>query len=147
MPYSSISHKINIQFKNPFLQFSISALLLFIISVTVLFSACQTNNNDSQAHNDSAKNNIPLELLYKYFPTRMHAFIWRNWESVPLDRLAKVLNTTTEKVFKAGRAMGLPPYREPGPEFEQRGYISLIRRNWNLISYEQILTLLNWNAE
>ncbi len=43
--------------------------------------------------------------------------------------------------------MGLPTYHEPGPEYEQRGYISLIRRNWKLISYDQILTLLNWNAE
>jgi hypothetical protein len=77
----------------------------------------------------------------------MHAFIWRNWESVPLDRMAKVLNTTTKNVYKAGRSMGLPPKPDPGPEFVQRGYISLIRRNWNLISYNQILILLNWNEE
>ena len=86
-------------------------------------------------------------ILFPHFPSRMHAFIWRNWESVSLDRMAKVLDTTTENVRKAGRSMGLPPYREPGPEFEQRGYISLIRRNWHLISYDQMLTLLNWNSE
>ena len=28
----------------------------------------------------------------------MHAFIWSNWESVPLDRMAKVLDTTIENV-------------------------------------------------
>ena len=61
--------------------------------------------------------------------------------------MAKVLNTTTENIRKEGRSMGLPPYTEPSLEFEQRGYISLIRRNWNLISYDQILTLLNWNVE
>ncbi len=77
----------------------------------------------------------------------MHAFIWRNWESVPLGRIAKVLNTTTENVLKAGSSMGLPPHLEPGPEFGERGYISLIRRNWNIISYKQILILLDWTEE
>ncbi len=86
-------------------------------------------------------------VLYQHFPSRMHAFIWCNWESVPLDRMAMVLETTSENVREAGLSMGLPPHRKPGPEFLQRGYISLIRRNWHLISYDQILTLLDWNAE
>ena len=76
----------------------------------------------------------------------MHAFIWCNWESVPLERMAKVLDTTIENVRGAGRSMGLPPHRQPGPEFLQRGYISLIRRNWHLISYDQMLVLLDWDA-
>ena len=87
------------------------------------------------------------DLFNPHFPSQMHAFIWYNWESVSLDRMAKVLDTTAENVCEAGRSMGLPPHREPGPEFIQRGYISLIRRNWHLISYDQILTLLDWNAE
>lgn len=95
----------------------------------------------------TAIHNTSPELLYPYFPSRMHAFIWCNWESVPLDRMAKVLDTTTENVRKAGLSMGLPPHCKPGPEFLQRGYISLIRRNWHLISYYQMLTLLDWDAE
>ncbi|MEN8230350.1 MAG: hypothetical protein ABFS38_19465 [Bacteroidota bacterium] len=105
--------------------------MLFMLTIlnAVLLSACATEKNSGE-----------------YFPSRMHAFIWRNWESVSLDRMAKVLDTTTENVRKTGRSMGLPPYVEPGPVFEQRGYISLIRRNWHLLSYNQIVTLLNWNA-
>ena len=132
---------------NQFLPFSIRMLLTLVISITLIILACQSNENSSKTKNGSESGDAFPEILYKYFPTRMHAFIWRNWESVPVDRMAKVLNTTTKNVLNAGRSMGLPPYLEPGPEFEQRGYISLIRRNWNLISYKQILTLLNWNEE
>ncbi len=84
---------------------------------------------------------------YPYFPSRMHAFIWRNWESVSLDRMAKVLETSPANILTAGLSMGLPPYRKPAPEFEERGYISLIRRNWHLINHDQLLVLLNWDAE
>ncbi|MCK5278645.1 MAG: hypothetical protein KAK04_08905, partial [Cyclobacteriaceae bacterium] len=121
--------------------------ILIITFIAGLMPACTTNENYGQTENIVITNNDFHEILYPYFPSRLHAFIWRNWESVPLDRMAKVLNTTPENVLQTGRSMGLPPYIEPGPEFEQRGYISLIRRNWNLISYEQILTLLNWNTE
>lgn len=134
-------------FTNRFSQFTICILFTLVVFITVMLSSCQANENSAQTENDTATSNTFPEILYKYFPSRMYAFIWRNWESVPLDRMAKVLNTTTENVFKVGRSMGLPPYRDPGLEFEQRGYISLIRRNWNLISYDQILVLLNWNTE
>lgn len=77
----------------------------------------------------TAIHNTSGDTLYPYFPSRMHAFIWRNWESVALERMAKVLDTTTENVREAGRSMGLPPQHKPGPAFLQRGYISLIRRN------------------
>ena len=120
---------------NWFLNCSLRILIVLFLSMAGILPAYTSMDNSSP------------EILYPHFPSRMHAFIWRNWESVPLDRMAKVLDTTTENVHKAGRSMGLPPYREPGPEFEQRGYISLIRRNWHLISYDQLLTLLNWNAE
>ncbi len=110
-------------------------LLLMFLSISVLMPV------------QSAIHTASSEKLYPYFPSRMHAFIWYNWESVSLDRMAKVLDTTTENVREAGQAMGLPPHRKPGPEFLQRGYISIIRRNWHLISYEQMLILLDWNAE
>lgn len=78
-----------------------------------------------------------------WFPSRMHAFVWRNWESVPAERMAKVLNTSPGNIRKTGLSMGLPPQKMPGDLFEKRGYISLIRRNWHLLSYEQLLVLLD----
>lgn len=120
---------------------------LIFIFISGILSTCSSNKNSGKDEYSSNINNDIRAVLYPYFPTRMHAFIWRNWESVSLESMAKVLNTTTENILNAGRSMGLPEYRNPGPEFKQHGYISLIRRNWNLISYDQILTLLDWNAE
>jgi hypothetical protein len=89
----------------------------------------------------------PPALEFKHFPDRLHTFVWRNWEMVSLERMADVLGTTPEKVRAVGASMGLPPHSPPPPEYLQRGYISLIRRNWHLLPYNQLLKLLGWNAE
>ncbi len=130
------------------LQRSLRELLALLILIFMLFPACTPFKNKEAGKNTMAGDQDAfLQTLYPYFPTRMHAFIWRNWESVSLDRMAKVLKTTPENVRSAGLSMGLPEHHKPNPEFKQRGYISLIRRNWNLISYDQMLTLLNWDAK
>jgi hypothetical protein len=89
----------------------------------------------------------PAAIEFKHFPDRMHAFVWRNWELVSLERMAKVLDTTPENVRKIGRSMGLPPHIAPPDEYRQRGYITIIRRNWHILPYEQLLTLLGWDAQ
>ncbi len=89
----------------------------------------------------------PAPIEFKHFPDRLHAFVWRNWEMVALERMAEVLGTTPEKVRVLGESMGLPPQRTPPAEYQQRGYITIIRRNWHLLPYEQLLQLLGWDAE
>ncbi len=85
---------------------------------------------------------------YRHFPTRQQAFIWRNWGMVSLSRLAKVLATDPATVRAAGLAMGL---NEPDESDEalwlSRGYVTLIRRNWHLLPYDQLLELLGWDVE
>ena len=85
--------------------------------------------------------------LALHFPDRLHTFVWRNWESVSVDTLAAVLDTSPQDVRDIALAMGLPPRQGISDQFHQRGYISLIRRNWHLISREQMLTLLGWSEE
>jgi len=85
-------------------------------------------------------------IEFRHFPDRLHAFVWRNWEMVSLERMAEVLGTTPEKVRETGESMGLPAHSRPPAEYQQRGYISIIRRNWHLLPYEQLLTLLGWDA-
>jgi hypothetical protein len=82
-----------------------------------------------------------------HFPDRLHAFVWRNWEMVSLERMAEVLSATPQKVRDIGLSMGMPPHRTPPAEYQQRGYITLIRRNWHLLPYEQLLELLGWDAD
>ncbi len=89
----------------------------------------------------------PAPIPLPHFPNRLHAFVWRNWEMVSLERMADVLETTPEKVRDIGLSMGLPPHVRPPAEYQQRGYISIIRRNWHLLPYDQLLTLLGWDAE
>ncbi len=89
----------------------------------------------------------PAPIEFKHFPDRLHAFVWRNWEMVSLERMAEVLGTTPEKVRQMGDSMGLPAHRTPPAEYQQRGYITIIRRNWHLLPYEQLLQLLGWDAE
>lgn len=83
----------------------------------------------------------------KHFPTRLHEFVWRNWESVSLERMAKTVDTTPENIRQTGLSMGLPEKVGPVDEFKTRGYVTIIRHNWHLLPYEQMLTLLDWDAK
>jgi hypothetical protein len=87
----------------------------------------------------------PAPIVAGHFPGRVHAFVWRNWESVELPRMAEVLGTSAENVERLGRSMGLPPHRPLSEHMKGRGYVSVIRRNWHLLPYDQLMTLLGWD--
>ncbi len=89
----------------------------------------------------------PRALDFPHFPDRLHAFVWRNWTLVEPARLAQVLGTSTENVAAIAESMGLPPPRPIPPEMRVRGYITILRRNWHLLPYDQLLTLLGMSAD
>jgi hypothetical protein len=89
----------------------------------------------------------PPALEFAHFPTRMHALVWRNWNLVETDRIAKVLETSAENVRAAAASMGLPAEVKVPANFRTRLYLSIIRRNWHLLPYEQLLTLLDMSSE
>ncbi|MDB6070403.1 MAG: hypothetical protein JWL81_1574, partial [Verrucomicrobiales bacterium] len=82
-----------------------------------------------------------------WFPNRMHAFIWRNQGLVAMDRLAAVLGCTEEEVAGVARGMGLEKCDPPGETLRRRSHLTIIRRNWHLLPYDQLLVLLGWSAE
>ena len=90
---------------------------------------------------------IPLPELgdkkieFSHFPTRMQAFIFKNWDIVPKERLAECIGCTTEQIEAQASKMGLSPQRDVSAWLKQ-GYISVIKVNWQLIPYEQLLFLL-----
>ena len=89
----------------------------------------------------------PPPVSAAYFPDRLHAFVWRNWTLVPLDQMAKTVSATPDQIRKIGRSMGL---REPPAiteDVQRRSYLTVIRRNWHLLPYDQLLTLLDWTPE
>ena len=89
----------------------------------------------------------PKPVAIPHFPDRMHAFVFRNWSLVGPLRLAKVLGTSPENVIVIAESMGLPAWPPVPGEFKTRGYITLVRRNWHLLPYDQLLTLLDVSAE
>ncbi|MCL4176730.1 MAG: hypothetical protein KJ072_03155 [Verrucomicrobia bacterium] len=89
----------------------------------------------------------PPALETPHFASRMQAFVWRNWQLVSVDRMAATVGARESDMVELGRSLGLG---EPPPissEIERRAFITVIRRNWHLLPYEQLLTLLGWTAE
>jgi hypothetical protein len=89
----------------------------------------------------------PVPLATPHFPDRLHAVVWRNWQLVEPQRIARVLGTTEEKIVGLAASMGLPPAGKIPPELHRRGYITILRRNWHLLPYDQLLTLVDMSAE
>ena len=81
-----------------------------------------------------------VDLLH--FPTKHQAFIFRAYEYVPAEKIANILCIDVNTVRKAAKEMGLPDY-DPGELWLKRGYITIIRRMWHILPYEQLLELLD----
>ncbi|MBR2471190.1 MAG: hypothetical protein IKB55_00765, partial [Clostridia bacterium] len=85
-------------------------------------------------------------LKLSHFPTLMQAVIFRNWEAVSAERIALVLETSTENVIRQAEKMSLPPQGDTSAWIE-KGYITIIRNNWHILPYDQLLTLLGWDED
>ena len=86
-------------------------------------------------------------IEYDYFPTRWQAVVWRNWGYVPVERIAEALSTSCEKIREAAEVLGLNPDEPVNEAWGKRGFLTTIRENWHLCTYEQILNLLNISSE
>ena len=76
------------------------------------------------------------------FPDRMSAYVWRNWGLVERERLAEVVGAKVDDLAAMAAEMGLDPAQAALPEWKTKGYITVLRRNWHLLPYGQLLTLL-----
>lgn len=88
-----------------------------------------------------------VALDFPHFPTTMQAVIWRNWGMVPLERIARVLHASQDEIAAAAMELGLPEAPEVDPLWLSRGYITIIRANWHLLPYKQLLFLLGWSEQ
>ncbi len=89
----------------------------------------------------------PAPIVSRHFPDRVHEFVWRNWNAVEPAKLARILGATVPEITAVADSMGLPSAGPVPPELKERGYITLIRRNWHLLPYEQLLELLEMTPE
>ncbi len=99
------------------------------------------------ARADLPEGSAPAPVPAPYFPDRMHAYVWRNWGLVPTPRLAEVVGARPQDVLRMGRAMGLAGPPRVSTDQWRRSYITVIRRNWHLLPYDQLLELLGWSEE
>ncbi|NLH15249.1 MAG: hypothetical protein GX455_01590 [Phycisphaerae bacterium] len=91
--------------------------------------------------------NSPTPLEAAWFPSRMHAFVWRNWSLVSPARMAAVVGAKQQDIEQVGLSMGLQPSRGLSDAQRRRSSLTIIRRNWHLLPYDQLLSLLGWTAE
>ncbi len=89
----------------------------------------------------------PRPLPLPHFPDRLHAFVWRNWQLVPARRMAEVVGSSAGEIVRLGRNMGLEGPPRITAEQRRRSALTIIRRNWHLLPYEQLLQLLGWSAD
>ena len=85
--------------------------------------------------------------VFNHFPTLFQNFIFRNWESVPTEDMARVLGTDVKTVESLASDMGLRVPAKYNEQYKKRGYITVIRNNWHLLPYSQLLDLLGWDEE
>ena len=83
----------------------------------------------------------------EYFPTNAQCFIYRNWEMLSPARIALVLDSDEATVCRLAADMGLGNNMAEENVWLQKGYITLIRANWHLLTYEQLCLLLGWTDE
>ena len=89
----------------------------------------------------------PEPLVSPYFPDRVHEFVWRNWNAVAPSKLARIVQASEAEINAMAASMGLPCPADVSPEMLTRGYATLIRRNWHLLPYEQLLELVEMTPE
>ena len=92
-----------------------------------------------------ASTNAPISCAP--FPDRMSAYVWRNWFVVPHDRLASTVGATEADLEKIAGEMGLPAKVEVLPQWRRRGYITVLRRNWHLLDYAQLMQVLDMSRK
>lgn len=84
---------------------------------------------------------------FNHFPTLFQNFIFRNWESVPTAKLAEILGTDAETVNALAANMGLRVPAQYNAGYRDRGFLTVIRNNWHLLPYDQLLQLVEKSAE
>jgi hypothetical protein len=129
--------------RRQFLQDSLFAAGAFTMASGTVFGADSSAGSLTNLPEGSA----PKPLTFPHFPDRLHAFIWRNWQLVPVDRMASVLGTTPSNVRNLGEGMGLGHPPRISSNQWRRSAQTILRRNWHILPYSQLLQLLGWSAE
>jgi hypothetical protein len=89
----------------------------------------------------------PPALTFQHFPNKSFAFVWRNWNLVSPEKMAETIQCEAADIVNLAALMGLESQDLLPEKFQEQIYITLLRRNWHLLPYDQLLTLLDMDAE
>ncbi|MBE6569701.1 MAG: hypothetical protein E7658_05745 [Ruminococcaceae bacterium] len=92
------------------------------------------------------QNNRESFFIRNEFPTAWQRVIFRNYRMVPAENIAKIINCTPEQVEKEALRMGLRK-GDADPEWLTKGYITVIRDNWHILTRSQICTLIGFSPD
>ncbi len=85
-------------------------------------------------------------VSFNHFPNVQAAFVFRALEFFTYEKIAALLGTTAENIKELGDAMGVYT-DEKSDVWLRKGYITIIRAMWHLLSYEQLIELLETDAD
>ena len=79
------------------------------------------------------------------FPDVLSAYVFRNWGLVPPATLAAAIGAQPADVVRIAEEMGLQGQAAVSPLWRTLGYATLLRRNWHLLPYAQLMALTGKN--
>ena len=86
----------------------------------------------------------PVDFFH--FPTKECAFVFRALEFFTYEKIAEILDTTPENIKELGESMGI--YEDQKSDvWIKKGYITIIRSMWHLLPYDQLIELLETDAD
>lgn len=128
-------------------RFSFSSGRVLIGIAVAGLGFCHRGNGRASAETVLPEGAAPPAIVSRHFPDRLHEFVWRNWNAVPPAKLAKLLGASVPEIAALAVSMGLPAKADVPRELRERGYVTIIRRNWHLLPYEQLIELLDLTPE
>ena len=82
-------------------------------------------------------------LSFPHFPDALSCFIFRNWNMVSPERMAATVSAPAEGIAAVAQLLGMPLHQEEKCAlWRKKGYLTIIRQNWHLLTLPQLCTLL-----
>ncbi len=92
------------------------------------------------------KINKDLSPLPLFTPQKWQTVILRNYGLVHVEKIASVLKTDTATIINEAKRLGLENIKF-NSKWKKQGYITIIRNNWHLLPYSQLIDLLDTDEE
>lgn len=87
-----------------------------------------------------------VKQIENNFPTTWQTVIFRNYGMVKTKLIAKVLSCQEKVVKIEAKRLGLKKIKY-NADWQKKGYITIIRNNWYLLSFSQLCTILNFTKQ